>query len=409
MDALLERFCRYVKIETTADENAESYPSSRGQLELGKLLVAELGDLNLKDVSISPDGIVMATISGNAPGAPTIAWFAHLDTSPETSGANVNPIVHHNYDGLDITLTGDPTKIIRVADTEGLAALAGKTLITADGTTLLGADDKAGIAIIMTAADHLMAHPDAKRGDIRVVFTCDEEIGHGTDKVDLAKVGAVVGYTLDGEAACKIENETFSADLAVVTITGRNIHPAIAKDKMINAVKLAGEYLAHLPMDSLAPELTDGRDGFVHPYVIEGGVARVTIRILLRSFVTADLADQADLLRSAARCVQSDHPGAQVTVDVKKQYRNMIEALESEPRAVDLAAQATRNLGHKPQFESIRGGTDGSRFSELGLPTPNLSAGMYNFHSPLEFACLNQMQTSVDILVELAKLWSEQK
>ncbi len=408
MSTLLDRFRRYVRVETTAVEDAGTYPSSPGQLDLARMLTDELAALKLEDVNMSEHGIVMGTIPGNVPGAPTIALFAHMDTSPEAPGANVNPIVHENYDGKDIVLPADPSKVIRVADTDGLAKLKGRTIITSDGTTLLGADDKAGVAIIMTAADRLMSDPEATRCPVRVVFTCDEEIGHGADKIDLERVDAVVGYTLDGESGGLIENETFSADLADVIVTGKNIHPGLAKGKMINAIRVAGDFLSRLPKD-LAPEATEGREPFVHPYVLSGGVDEVKIRTLLRSFVTADLAGQAALLRSTADAVVADHPGAVIDVKVSKQYRNMVEVLDKEPRAVDLAAQAMRNVGIEPVFESIRGGTDGSRLSEMGLPTPNISAGMYNFHSPLEFACLEEMESSVNAVVELAKLWSEQR
>ncbi len=409
MSTLLDRFCRYVKVDTTAVEGADAYPSSPGQLELAKMLTQELRSLRLEDVSMSEHGIVIATIPGNVHDAPTIAWFAHVDTSPECSGTDVKPIVHQGYDGRDIVLPGDPSKVIRIDDTKGLAGLKGKTIITSDGTTLLGADDKAGVAAIMTAAAHLMANPDVKHGPIRVVYTCDEEIGQGTVKVDLQQVNAVVGYTLDGEAAGFIENETFSADLALVTVTGRNIHPGLAKGKMINAIRLAGDFVSRLPQDHLAPEATAGRDGFLHPYVLEGGVEQVTIRILLRSFVTEELAEHAERVRSIAAAVCADHPGASIDVKITRQYRNMFDALAKEPRAVDLAARAMRNLGIEPTFDSIRGGTDGSRFSEMGLPTPNLSVGMHNFHSPLEFACLEQMETAVNALIELAKLWGQEK
>ncbi len=408
MTTLLDRFCRYVRVETTAVEDAGCYPSSPGQLDLGKMLTEELKQLGLTDVSMSEHGIVMATIPGNVDGAVTTAWFAHVDTSPEAPGKNVKPVVHKNYDGKDISLTGDPSKVIRVSEAEALAKLKGKTIVTTDGTTLLGADDKSGVAIIMTAAAQLMNQPDIKHGPIRVVFTCDEEIGHGTDKVDLAKVGATVGYTLDGEDAGQIENETFSADLAIVTVTGKNIHPGLANGRMINAMKVASDFLTRLPEDRLAPEVTEGRDGFVHPYAIEGGVGEVKIRTLLRSFDSSDLATQAEMLREIAATVVANHPGSSIDITVTKQYRNMVEALEKEPRAVALAAQAMRNVGIEPEFSSIRGGTDGSRFSELGLPTPNLSAGMHNFHSPLEFACLDQMETAVNVLIELAQLWGKE-
>jgi len=405
MPALLDRFLRYVKVDTTAVEDAGRYPSSPGQLELGRMLAEELTELGLADVSISEYGIVMATIPATIEGAPTIAWFAHVDTSPETTGKGVKPVVHEQYDGQDITLTGDPTKVIRTSECPDLARLKGKTVITTDGTTLLGADDKSGVAIIMTAAAELMSRRDIEHGPIRIVFTCDEEIGHGTDKVDLAKVDATVGYTLDGEDEGLIENETFSADLAIVTVTGRNIHPAMGKGKIINALRVASDLIARLPSDRLAPEATDGRDGFIHPYVISGGVGEVKIRVLLRSFDTAELTTQADFLREQAAAVEAVWPGSSIDVSATKQYRNMVEVLDKEPRAVGLAARAMRNLELQPKFKSIRGGTDGARFSEMGLPTPNLSAGMHNFHSPLEFACLEQMEQAVRILVELARLW----
>jgi tripeptide aminopeptidase len=290
-----------------------------------------------------------------------------------------------------------------------MAELRGKTLITADGTTLLGADDKAGIAVIMHATEHLMANPDIKHGPIRVVFTCDEEVGRGCDKVDIKKIDATCAYTLDGESEAGLENETFSADLATVTITGKNIHPGFAKGVMINAIRLAGLFLTRMPWQRLSPETESDRDGFLHPYVIEGGVPEAKIRILLRSFVTDELADQAKALETVAASVLTEHPGAKIDVNVKKQYRNMIEHLTREPRAVDLAAKAIRNVGMELNFQSIRGGTDGSRLSEMGLPTPNLSVGMHNFHSPLEFACLEQMESAVKVLIELAQLWGKEK
>ncbi len=409
MDTLLDRFCRYIQMETTSVEDVDKYPSSPGQLELGKLLAAELHALELADVSMDENGIVMGTVPGNVPGAPTVAWLAHMDTSPEASGKNVKPNIIRNYDGHDIVLSGDPTKIIKVEESPGLAVLKGKTVITTDGTTLLGADDKAGIAVIMTTAAHLMANPDIKHGPIRVVFTCDEEVGRGVDKAGPAKINAVCAYTLDGEAAGELENETFSADLATVTITGVNIHPGLATGRMVNAIRLAGQFLSRLPWHRLAPETTEKRNGFLHPYVIEGGVPEVKIKILLRSFVTAELAEWARILGTVADSVAIEHPKAKIKVDVTKQYRNMFEHLEKEPRAVKLAAEAYRRIGLEPKFASIRGGTDGSRLSEMGLPTPNLSTGMHNFHSPLEFACLEEMETSVNVLIELAQLWGRER
>jgi tripeptide aminopeptidase len=412
MDTLLDRFCRYVRIDTQADEKATSYPSSGGQLELGKLLVKELREIGLGDANVDDYGIVLATIPAtnrgdNSPRSPAIAWIAHLDTSPETSGHNVRPVVHRNYDGQDIVLPGDPTKIIRVSETPELAKLQGKTMITTDGTTLLGSDDKSGVAIIMEAAAYLTAHSEIRHGPIRICFTCDEEIGHGVDHVDLKKLGARVGYTLDGVGQGEIDVETFSADLAIVTITGINIHPSIAKGRMVNAVRLASQFLDRLPAQILTPEMTADREGFLHPYRIEGGVAEVTVRILLRDFDTAALTEKADLLRWAARLIQAEYPKAGVDVRITPQYRNMAHGLTKEPRALQFAELAMRRAGLEPKQTIVRGGTDGSRLTELGLPTPNLSCGEHNFHSPLEWTCLEEMGTAVRVLVELAQVWSD--
>ncbi len=409
LDTLLDRFCRYVRVETTAIEQTDKYPSSPGQLELGKVLVAELQAIGVKDAAVDEHGIVMGTIPATVKGAPTIAWISHMDTSPEFTARNVKPVIHRNWDGKDITLTADKSKVIRVSEVKGLADLKGKTLITTDGTTLLGADDKAGVAVIMTAADQMLSQPQIPHGPIRIIFTCDEEVGRGVDKLDLKKIGAVCAYTLDGETIGELDNETFSADLAVVTITGRNIHPGLATGKMVNAIRLAGVFLSRMPWKKLAPETTANRDGFLHPYVIEGGVHEVKLRIILRSFVTAELAEHAVVLQQIADSILVEHPQAKIDIEIKKQYRNMRESLEKEPRAVKLAAEAIRRVGLEPKFQSIRGGTDGSRLSELGLPTPNLAVGMHNFHSPLEFACLEEMETSVKILIELAQLWGNEK
>ena len=409
MDKLLDRFCRYVKVETTSVEETNKYPSSEGQLELGRMLVDELQALGLADVAVDKHGIVMGTIPATAKTAPTIAWLAHMDTSPEASGKNVKPQVIRNYNGKDIVLPGDKSRVIRTAETKGMAELKGKTLITSDGKTLLGADDKAGIAVIMTAVAELTANRRIKHGPIRVVFTCDEEVGRGCDKVDIKKINATCAYTLDGEAQAGLENETFSADLATVTITGKNIHPGFAKGVMINAIRLAGVFLTRMPWQRLSPEMTADRNGFLHPYVLEGGVPEAKIRILLRSFVTAELKDQARILRNVAATIMTEFPGAKVDVKVKKQYRNMVEHLKKEPRAVELAAKAIKKAGMEPVYQSIRGGTDGSRLSEMGLPTPNLSVGMHNFHSPLEFACLEQMDSAAKVLIELAQLWGREK
>lgn len=409
MDTLLDRFLRYVKVESTAVEDAKTYPSSPGQLEMGRMLAEELRALKLESVTQDEHGIVLATVPGNAPGAPTIGWCSHVDTSPEYTARNVKPQVIKSYDGGDITLPGDRSKVIRVAETPALAHLKGKTLITTDGTTLLGADDKAGVAVIMTAVAQLMANPQLKHGPIRVIFTCDEEVGHGTDHLDLKKLDCQAAYTCDGEDEGYIENETWSANLATVTITGKNIHPGFAKGRMTNAVRLAAQFIERMPWHRLAPETTEGRDGFLHPYVIDGGVPAVRLKVLLRSFVTAELVDQAKLLQTIADTLMAEHPAAKIQVDVTEQYRNMKEYLAKEPRAVALAEEAIRRAGLTPKHQSIRGGTDGSKLSEKGLPCPNLSVGMHNFHSPLEFACLEQMDSAVRVLVELAQLWGREK
>jgi tripeptide aminopeptidase len=405
MNTLLDRFCRYVRVDTQADESSKTYPSTPGQLELGRLLTAELRGLGLRDAEQDQHGIVLATVPGNVPGAPTTAWIAHVDTSPETSGRGVKPVVHRDYDGGDIVLPGDTTKVIRTADSPELLALKGKTIITTDGTTLLGGDDKAGVSVIMEAAGQLVRRPELRHGPVRVCFTCDEEIGHGVDHVDLKKLGAVTGYTLDGGGAGEIDGETFSADLAVVTVRGVNIHPALAKGRMVNAVRLAGLLLDRLPRASLAPEVTADREGFLHPYRIEGGVAEVTLRVLLRDFDTARLADRAEVLRAAARTVVAEFPKAKVEVHVTPQYRNMADGLAREPRALGHAQEAMRRAGLEPKLTIVRGGTDGSRLTEMGLPTPNLSCGEHNIHSPLEWTCLEEMETAARVLVELAQVW----
>jgi tripeptide aminopeptidase len=406
MDFLLDRFCRYARIDTQAVEGAKTYPSSPGQLELGRLLVDELRALGARDAGVDEHGIVLATIPHTlAHAAPAIAWVAHLDTSPETSGRGVNPVVHRDYDGKDIILPGDRTKVLRVSENPELARMKGNTVVTTDGTTLLGADDKAGIAVIMEAAAFLCAHPDVPHGPIRICFTCDEEIGHGVDHIDLAKLGARVAYTLDGGGEGEIDGETFSADLAVVTIGGVNIHPSIAKGKMVNAVRLAAAFLDRLPQATLAPETTADREGFLHPYRIEGGVAETTVRILLRDFETTKLTEKADLLRAVANLLHSEYPEARIEIDVVPQYRNMADGLAKEPRAIALAEEAMRRAGVEPKQTIVRGGTDGSRLTEMGLPTPNLSAGEHNLHSPLEWTCLEEMATAVRVLIELAQVW----
>ena len=406
---LLERFLRYVKIDTTAREGAEEYPSSPGQLELGSILVEELRALGIDDARQDAHGIVLATVpptSGKQ--GPTIAFCAHLDTSPETSAADVNPQVIEGYSGGDLVLPGDPSRVIRVAENPELEKLLGCTLITSDGATLLGADDKAGVAVIIEAAAWLIEHPEIEHGPVRICFTCDEEVGRGVDKLDPDEIGAVACYTLDGQGADTIDVETFSADLAVVTIRGVNIHPSIAKDRMTNAIRAAADILARLPRARLSPETTEDREGFLHPYEIGGGVAEVKLRILLRDFDAAKLQQQADLLQQAAAATMAEFPEAKIDVDVRPQYRNMAEGLRREPRAVAFAEEALKRLGRTARRTIVRGGTDGSRLTELGLPTPNLATGQHTPHSPLEWACLDEMAAAVEWLVALAEVWGEE-
>jgi tripeptide aminopeptidase len=322
------------------------------------------------------------------------------------TGANVRPQVIRSYRGGDIPLPGDPGKLLTVADDPELAKLVGQTIITTDGTTLLGADDKAGVAVIMEAAAHLLEHPELPRGRVRICFTCDEEIGHGVDHVDLTKLGAKACYTLDGSATGEIDTETFSADLAKVTVRGVNIHPSIAKGKMVNAVRTAADFLSRLPHDRCSPETTAGREGFLHPYAIDGGVAEVNLRIILRDFDSGGLRTLEERLRAAAHDTEVAFPGSAVEIEIVRQYRNMAEGLAREPRAVEYAQRAFANLGRPCKLTIVRGGTDGSRFTELGLPTPNLSTGEHNPHSPLEWTCLEEMVAAAEHMVELVQVWA---
>lgn len=408
VEQLLARFLRYVTVDTKADPASTTYPSSPGQTTLAAKLRDELRELGVRDAVQDEYGLVYATVpaTSESRGCPTIAWNAHVDTSPEAPGKDVRPQVIRGYAGGDLVLPGDRTQVIREQENPELRQLVGATLITTDGTTLLGADDKAGIAVIMQSVATLLAHPEIAHGPIRILFTCDEEIGKGVDHVDLKRLGADACYTLDGPAANSIDVETFSADLATVTITGINIHPSIAKDRMVNAIKSAARFLSALPQD-LAPEVTADREGFVHPYQIEGQVDRVVIRLLLRDFVTERLAEQADLLRQIAKDTMASAAGAKIQIDITKQYRNLGDGLLKAPRVVELAEKAHQRLGRTAKREIIRGGTDGSRLTELGLPTPNLSCGQHTPHSRLEWACLEEMTAACEVLIALAECWAE--
>ena len=405
---LLQRFLRYVQIDTTARADVECYPSSPGQREFGRLLVDELRGMGIADARQDEHGIVLATVGATVDRAtPTVALCSHLDTSPEATGAGVKPQVIENYPGGDVALPGDPGRMIRVADNPELESLVGRMLVTSDGTTLLGADDKAGVAIVMETAQRLVEHPEVPHGPVRICFTCDEEIGRGVNKLDPRQIAAAVCYTLDGQGSDQIDVETFSADQAIVTIRGVNIHPSIAKGRMTNAIRAAADFIARLPRDGLSPETTEDREGFLHPYEMAGGVGEVKLKILLREFEAAKLEQLANRLRQTAAAVTRKFPKAEINVRVDRQYRNMAEGLAREPRAVAYAQQALQRLGRTAKLTIVRGGTDGSRLTELGLPTPNLSCGGHNPHSPLEWACLDEMVESVEWLVALAEVWGK--
>jgi len=405
---LLERFLRYVQVDTTARSGAESYPSSPGQLELGKMLVAELRQLGLSDARQDRHGIVTATVPSNVDReAPVVALFAHLDTSPETSGAGVRPQVIEDYRGGELVLPGAPGQVIRPDEHPELKDLVGRTIVTSNGTTLLGADDKSGVAVIVEAAARLVEHPEIQHGPVRLCFTCDEEIGRGVEHVDLKELGARVGYTLDGQGADTIDVETFSADLASVAIHGVNIHPGIAKGRMVNALRVAADFLVRFPFAGASPETTEDRQGFLHPYEIQGGVGEVRIQTLLRDFETPALERWASTLREAVAASMAAFPGSRIDLDIRPQYRNMAEGLAREPRAVAYAQRALERLGRRARLTIVRGGTDGSRLTEMGLPTPNLACGQHWPHSPLEWACLDEMLSAVQWLVEMLPIWAE--
>ncbi|MDG2391012.1 MAG: peptidase T [Planctomycetaceae bacterium] len=410
MSSVLERFLRYVRMDTQSDETSSSSPSTAKQLDLCRLLEQECRELNLADISMSDVGTVLATIPSNVDhDTPTIALVAHVDTSPECSGKNVNPILHENYNGQDIALPAEPSKVIRVEENPDLKGLVGGTIITTDGTTLLGSDDKSGVAIMMALAEHLGQNPDIPHGPIRFVFTCDEEIGRGIEHLDLDDVGAVCGYTLDSDGRGRVDTETFSADQAVVTVDGINTHPSVGKDAMVNAIRILGRFLAELPGDHLAPEVSEGRDGFIHPYHVEGGVAKASARLILRDFETENLIKQAELLEQIAEPLRREFPKANIQIEIKNQYRNMRDGLEKEPRAVEKAIAATQAAGLKLRLDVIRGGTDGSLLTVAGLPTPNISSGQHNPHCPLEWTSLEELEDCLKVVIELCKQWSEER
>lgn len=406
---LLERFLRYVQIETTADPHSETYPSSACQRDLAELLAKELVEMGAEEAHVDDNSLVWATVpaTDGCQNSPAVALVAHMDTSPEAPGANVQPRVIEDYPGGDITLASGA--IIEVKQCPALEGFVGKTLVTTDGNTLLGGDDKAGVAIIMELAETLLENPHLAHGPVRLLFTCDEEIGHGTDKIDLEKLNANVAYTIDGGGASVIDVETFSADGATVTFTGHNIHPAIAKGRMINSMRSACDFVGLLPRTDRTPETTADREGFIHTHSIRGGVGSTVVELILRSFDEKDLLDYAELIRECAGEAAARVDGVTVDVQVYPQYRNLGDGLRDLPEAVGFAKQAFDNL-QRPWTEAIiRGGTDGSQLTAKGLPTPNLSSGQHNIHAVTEFACLDEMVEATEHLVELTALWGRQR
>jgi tripeptide aminopeptidase len=408
MSDVLDRFLRYVTYDTRSDESSTTYPSTDTQLVLLRELAGELRSIGLLDAAIDHYGYVTATVPSNSTKrVPAIGFIAHVDTSPEVSGTNVKPIVHRSYDGRDLVLPDDSTAVLKVAGDEPLGQRIGDDIVTASGTTLLGADNKAGVAEIVTAAAHLMSHPEIAHGPVRIAFTPDEEIGRGTKYFDVGRFGAYCAYTIDGGGRGEIEAESFSADALTITFHGFNTHPGYAKGKMINAIKIAADFIHLLPRDQLSPETTDGIEGFVHPYTLHAAVDRTSVRLLLRDFRMDGLEAKRVRLEELAHQALSGYPGARLTIDIEEQYRNMKEVVDGHPEVVEFAREALRRAGLDVRERRIRGGTDGSRLSFDGLPTPNLFAGEHNFHSRLEWVSAQDMEKAVEVIVNLCQIWEE--
>jgi len=404
-DDVLERFLRYVQVDTQSDADSATYPSTMKQLDLSKMLAEELREIGLEDVELTEHGYVFATLPGTA--GPTVGLIAHLDTSSDESGTNVKPQVIRNYDGGDIVLPGDKRKVLRPSENPILAERAGHDIVTTDGTTLLGADDKAGVAEIMGAVAFLAAHPEIEHAPIRVGFTVDEEVGRGVDHFEIEDFGADFAYTLDGSEIGRIDDETFSASEVRIRIEGHSVHPGTSKGKMVNAIKLAAKIVERLPRDDRSPETTEGREGFVHPTRIAGTTAEAELRFIARDFDAQRLAEHEQLLRRLADELAAEEPRADVTVTVEESYRNMKEFLDADPAVTEAADEAARRAGMEPWREPIRGGTDGSMLSARGLLTPNIFTGAHQFHSVLEWASVQDMASSAATIVELVKLWAE--
>ena len=403
-----ERFLRYTAIDTQSDPTSTSFPSTEKQKNLGALLVSELKEMGLQDAHLDQFGYVYASIPGNTnKKVPVICFCSHMDTSPDCSGENVKAILHENYQGMDIILPDDRNQIIKMKEHPDLKDQIGNDIITASGTTLLGADNKAGIAEIMDAANFLISHPDYKHGEIKILFTPDEEIGRGVDKVDLKKLGADFAYTIDGESAGSIENETFSADGVKVIIEGVSAHPGFAKNKMESALKIASEIVSALPKDYLSPESSSGLEGFIHPVSISGSVEHASIEFIIRDFNTEVLKNHERILEEIVLKVMSTYPDSEYKFLVEEQYRNMKTILDLYPEIVQAGIEAIERSGLKARLQSIRGGTDGSRLSFMGLPCPNIFAGEHAFHGKQEWVSVQDMQKAVLTIINLALIWEE--
>ena len=403
-----ERFLRYVVIDTQSDPASSTYPSTGKQKDLGRLLVAELQAMGIGDAHLDQHGYVYATIPANTQKkVPVICFCSHMDTSPDCSGRNVKPQLVRNYRGGDITLPGDPAQVIRIAEHPALKDQIGNDIITTDGTTLLGGDNKAGVAEIMDAAHALVQNPQIKHGTIKILFTPDEEIGRGVDKVNLKKLGADFAYTIDGESAGTIEDETFSADGVTITIEGVSTHPGFAKGKMEHAIKIAAAIVDRLPKDTCSPETTEGKQGFLHPIGVTGALEKATLGFIVRDFTEVGLKEKEGLLEGIVKDVMKGFPRSTYAIEIKEQYRNMKEVIDRHPEIVDYAIEAIRRAGLKPVRSSIRGGTDGSRLSFMGLPCPNIFAGEHAFHSRLEWVSVQDMERAVQTIVHLAMIWEE--
>jgi tripeptide aminopeptidase len=409
MSSVLERFLRYVQIDTQSDPNSETFPSTARQRNLSNLLAEELRGLGVADAHVDEHGYVYATIPSNSgkKDIPMICFCSHVDTSPDVTGENVKPIVHRNWDGSDIILPDDHSQVLRIGELHDLDQQIGNDIVTASGTTLLGADNKAGVAEIMAAVEHLLANPQIEHGNIKILFTPDEEVGRGTEKVDLQKLGADFGYTVDGEAIGTLEDETFSADGVKITIHGVSTHPGYAIGKLENALKIAAEILARLPKDRLSPETTQDKEGFIHPVQMEGIQEKAVLSFIIRDFTVAGLHEKEALLKGIMEDVLKGYPNSSGEFKVQEQYRNMKEVLDQHPEVIQNALEAMKRVGLNPIQRSIRGGTDGSRLSFMGLPCPNIFAGEHAFHSKLEWVSVQDMEKAVDVIVSLAGVWAE--